>query len=231
MTMSAKPQCQFCPVRQQSFCAVFDSSELLQHQAAARSLSCPANTVLFRAGDPVTGAYNITAGLVRLVQFDQNGRRRVLGFAMPGDFVGTIDDQRHQYSAEAAGPVQICLFPQESFWDRIEGKTSALRAIHVASMRRLDMAYDHIARLASPSAEARVAGLIVSLHTRWRRVGDEGSLVPMPMTRLDIADHLGLNISTVSRTLRRLERRGLIGLPPRAVRLLDADGLRQLAGE
>jgi CRP/FNR family transcriptional regulator len=185
--------------------------------------------VLFKEGDAIAGAYNVTAGMVRLVRFDPKGRRRVLGFSIPGDFVGTIDDDHHIYSAETAGPATLCIFPQRPFWKRIEGEAHALRAIHAASMRRLDLALDHIALLETLGAEARVAGLIVSLQLRRRRLGDEGSLVPMPMTRLDLADHLGMTISTVSRTLHRLEQRGLIGLLPRAVRIRDAVAVKSLA--
>jgi CRP/FNR family nitrogen fixation transcriptional regulator len=51
----------------------------------------------------------------------------------------------------------------------------------------------------------------------------------MPMTRLDLADHLGLTISTVSRALHRLQNRGLIRLLPKAVRICDAPALSRLA--
>lgn len=229
MSPSQKLQCQLCQVRRLSFCSVFDAAELLEHEAAGRKGALPANSVLFREGDPIDCVYNVTSGVLRLVRHDPNGKRRVLGFAIPGDFVGTVDDERHAYSAETAGPADVCLFPRKAFWDRMESQGSAFRAIHIAAMRSLDLAHDHIALLGSPSAEARVAGLIVSLHSRWSRLERSGSLVPMPMTRLDLADHLGLTISTVSRTLHRLQARGLIGLLPRAVRVRDADALGRLA--
>jgi CRP-like cAMP-binding protein len=50
------------------------------------------------------------------------------------------------------------------------------------------------------------------------------------MSRLDIADFLGLTIETVSRTLTQLQRDRLIALEGRAhVRLLNVDALEQLA--
>lgn len=224
-----KPQCQFCTVRVSSFCAAFDPGALQQHQANARAVSYPGNAVLFREADPVDGVYNVTGGVVRLVRFDPSGRRRVLGFAIPGDFVGTTDEDHHRYSAETAGPANVCVFSQQDFWERIAAQAGTFRAVHSASMRRLDLALDHIALMGRTDAEGRVAGLIRNLHTRWMRLGDAGSLVPMPMTRLDLADHLGLSISTVSRTLHRLQRQGLIGLLPKAIRVRDLDALNRLA--
>jgi CRP/FNR family transcriptional regulator len=200
-----KLQCQFCAVRKNSFCAAFDAGALLQHQASGRAISYAANAVLFREADPVAGVYNITSGVVRLVRSTASGRRRVLGFAIPGDFVGTVEDDRHRYSAETAGPVTACVFSQDAFWNRIEAEARSSRAVYGASTRRLDLALDHISLLGRPDAEGRVAGFIDNFLARWRRVGHEGSRVPMPMTRLDLADHLGLTLSTVSRTLHRLQ--------------------------
>ena len=41
------------------------------------------------------------------------------------------------------------------------------------------------------------------------------------MGRLDIADHLGLTIETVSRTMTRLDRDGCILIVPGGVRIVD----------
>ena len=37
--------------------------------------------------------------------------------------------------------------------------------------------------------------------------------IVLPMTRVDIGDYLGLTIETVSRTLSKLKRAGIISLP------------------
>jgi CRP/FNR family transcriptional regulator len=53
--------------------------------------------------------------------------------------------------------------------------------------------------------------------------------VPLPMTRQDIADYLGLTIETVSRTITRLARDKALLVVPDGVRLLSAGRLEQLA--
>ena len=42
--------------------------------------------------------------------------------------------------------------------------------------------------------------------------GDDSARVPLAMTRLEIADFLGLTIETVSRVLTRLKRRGILSI-------------------
>ena len=61
------------------------------------------------------------------------------------------------------------------------------------------------------------------------RTGTDGGIA-LPMSRTDIADHLGLTIESVSRTLTRLERDGVIALPAqrRTILLRDRAALHRL---
>ncbi|MGT2477896.1 helix-turn-helix domain-containing protein [Methylobacterium oryzae CBMB20] len=49
---------------------------------------------------------------------------------------------------------------------------------------------------------------------RYARTGQSAVTLKLPMNRLDIADHLGLTIETVCRTLTRLDREGCIRIVP-----------------
>ena len=78
------------------------------------------------------------------------------------------------------------------------------------------------------NASERVAAFLLIAAKRLSAIGS----VPLPMTRGDIADHLGLTIHTVSRTISGFVRQGLIELDgPQSCRLLDPGGLRAIAGE
>ncbi len=54
-------------------------------------------------------------------------------------------------------------------------------------------------------------------------------LVPLPMSRQDIADYLGLTIETVSRTFTKFARDKLLVIVPDGIRILAKDRLDQLA--
>jgi CRP/FNR family nitrogen fixation transcriptional regulator len=60
------------------------------------------------------------------------------------------------------------------------------------------------------------------------RVGRDD--IELPMSRIDIADYLGLTVETVSRTLTQLERDGTIELPAarRNILIRDDAALRDL---
>jgi CRP/FNR family nitrogen fixation transcriptional regulator len=74
--------------------------------------------------------------------------------------------------------------------------------------RELTRKQDHLLSLLSTSAEERIISFLIELVQRTPPRQDH--LIPLPMSRQDIADYLGLTIETVSRTLWDLERRGAI---------------------
>jgi CRP/FNR family transcriptional regulator len=67
------------------------------------------------------------------------------------------------------------------------------------------------------------------MQARYGRIGSMSVMVPLPMSRQDIADYLGLTIETVSRTFTKMARDKLLVIVPDGVRLLAKDRLDQLA--
>ena len=99
------------------------------------------------------------------------------------------------------------------------------RQIVAAMMRSLERAQDHMLLLGRKSALEKIATFILDMS---ERVAEDA--VDLPMSRTDIADHLGLTIETVSRSLTQLERQGVIELPAqrRTIVLRDKAALRRL---
>jgi DNA-binding transcriptional regulator YhcF (GntR family) len=74
--------------------------------------------------------------------------------------------------------------------------------------RELTHRQDHLLSLLSTTAKERIICFLIDMVQRASPREDH--LIALPMSRLDIADYLGLTIETISRTLWNLERRGAI---------------------
>ncbi len=72
-------------------------------------------------------------------------------------------------------------------------------------MKGLERAQDHMVLLGRKSARERIATFLV---TFLRRMACTGTAVELPMSRTDMADHLGLTVESVSRASRNWSAMG-----------------------
>ncbi|MCR4282632.1 MAG: helix-turn-helix domain-containing protein [Bauldia sp.] len=222
--------CAECRIRAVSVCSVLDNSELSALEDLGQHATFRLRAILFMEGDRAEAVYNVTAGLVRLFRLLPDGCRQVVGFALPGDFLGLPPDEHHSFSADAAEPTTACRFARQAFSDFVDNKPRLLRRLHDEATRNLGLAHDQMVLLGRRNAEERVASFLIGIRERWARVHGISATIQLPMGRQDIGDFLGLSIATVSRTLNRLARERLILIVPKGVRVLDLPRLHRIAG-
>jgi len=182
---------------------------------------------IFVEGDSAAVFYKLVTGAVRTYRLLNDGRRQIDAFHFAGDAFGLEGGDRHQCSAAA-----ICDTTVE-VWLRSElrtpaGDTGCSAELMTAMMRRLEQAQGHMVLLGCKNAREKVATFLLGIAARAPSLGNH---VELPMLRCDIADHLGLTIETVSRTIAELTRDGVIGRPGRSrtFALRDLAALRHLS--
>jgi CRP/FNR family transcriptional regulator len=146
-------------------------------------------------------------GLYKLLA---DGRRQVVGFLVPGDFLGLAFGRTYVHTAEAITPVAACRFPRARFMGLLEEFPALERDILSRTSNELAAAQRQMLLLGRKTARERLASFLVDLA---ERSDADGGPLELPMGRADIADHLGLTIETVSRTFTGLRREGVIDLP------------------
>lgn len=220
--------CRMCRVRNISVCAALEPDELELLSNLAEDISFADKSTLLLQDDPASAVYNITEGVVRLYRLLSDGRRQIVGFLLPGDFLGLALSDRYAFSADAIGHVQACRFSRAGFSALVDEKPHLLRRLHAAATHELTQAQDHMVLLGRRNAEEKVATFLVSLRDRMVRLGLSAVTLSLPMTRQDMADYLGLTLETVSRTISKLGRDRVLMVVPDGVRLLDPHRLEEL---
>lgn len=222
--------CDECQVRLFSVCGALDPSELDALDRISQGRHFPARTTLFEQGALAGSVFNVTEGIVRLYKSLPDGRRQIVGFALPGDFLGLALQDRYGVTAEAVTQVGVCRFARSAFLAFVDDKPHLLRRLHEFAGHELSLAQEQMLLLGRRAAEEKVAAFLLNLQSRYGRIGAMSVTVPLPMSRQDIADYLGLTIETVSRTMTRLARQKALVIVPDGVRLLDKERLGQMAG-
>ena len=192
-----------------------------------KHLTFAAKDLVFAQGDAATRVYSISTGVVRIHKLLPDGRRQVVGFALPGDFLGLTLLENHALTAEAIEHSAACAFPRAPFRKLVDGNLAALRRMNAIVSQELSAAHDRMMMLGRYTAEEKMAAFLLSWRERRRMPGLRN--VALPMSRRDIADYLGLTIETVSRTFTRLEKAGVIAILPGGVRIADEPRAAALA--
>lgn len=194
--------------------------------------------VLIHAGDAATQVFNIDAGMLMVSRPGLDGRRQVLSFLFPDNFVGLTASGRYSFTVEAVTGATVAVAPRAALERRLARDPAAERAFLAMTYRVLENLVDLAFSLGQRSARERLAVFLLYLRHRYLLsaglpVDDDTAMrrLEIPMSRQDIADFLGLKKETVSRGLAELERAGLMRRDRRhALQLLDIEGLRRLAG-
>jgi CRP/FNR family transcriptional regulator len=141
-----------------------------------------------------------------------DGRRQVVDFAYPGDVIGLGALGEHGQSAQAMERTIIRAMPLSTLREHAQSDSRLGLKLYEALSRELMAARELLFTVSQRTAAERVAAFLVALSRRNLERGEAATEIVLPMTRMDIADFLGLTIETVSRTLTKLRMEGIIDL-------------------
>ncbi|HLI68071.1 MAG TPA: helix-turn-helix domain-containing protein [Caulobacteraceae bacterium] len=167
------------------------------------------NEEVFAEEEDADFVYKVISGAVRDVRILADGRRQIGAFHMPGDVFGLECGEQHRYSAEAVVDCEIALVRRAALERAALRDGTTARKLWALTAGDLLKLQDHMLLLARKTARERVASFLMRMSGR----AAAGDAFDLPMSRLDIADHLGLTIETVSRAFTQLERDHAIAMP------------------
>jgi len=190
----------------------------------------PAKSVLYHQGDDASHFYRVNSGIVMIYRLLEDSKRQITGFCTAGDIFGLSPDDNYHETAVTVGTSNIAGFTMAD----VTQDPELQRELFTRTCTRLEDAQNMMMTLSKKSAGEKVAAFLLMLVNRQkRRTTDtnEDVDIRLPMSRLDIADYLGLTIETVSRRLTVLKTEGVIELPSRhTARVCRVKTLESLAG-
>lgn len=186
---------------------------------------------LFHQGDDATHIYKVNSGVVMTFRLLEDSQRQITGFRTAGDFFGLSPDEVYHETAVTVATSNIVSFTMAD----VGASLNLQQELFNKTCSQLEDAQNMMMTLSKKSAGEKVATFLVMLAKRQkektRSLGSEELDITLPMSRLDIADYLGLSIETVSRRLTDLKSRGVIELPSRhTAHICQFQKLENMAG-
>lgn len=185
-----------------------------------------AGELLFSQGDPPGGICFVETGAIRLYAADGDGREQTLQVVRPGasfNEVPFFDRGPEPASAQAIEASVVLVLPVERR-DEILREVPGLAIAASASFAfRLRQTIALVEDLSFRQVAGRVGRVLLQAVEPHAGVGaGSGGLA---LTQREIAEMVGSSREVVARTLRQLERDGLVRMARGRIVLLDRDGL------
>lgn len=215
--------CLTCPMRHRCITGSLSDGDVVRvGLLVERRRTLPRGQWLYLPGTATRGRiYALRQGDVKIVQDGADGSQFIDRFHGPGDIVGldTIGMAEHANSAAALNTVEVCEIPF-AVLQHMASTHTALRAVLLGLMQRQLRQQRAITLLLhSNSAHQRLAGTLLALGGAVDHYGFDPIQLHLPMSRQDLADHLGMGRATVSRLLAQMEEQGLLKVTGRILRI------------
>jgi CRP/FNR family transcriptional regulator len=198
--------------------------------ALADELRFQNNEVIFTEREHARYVYFLSGGVVRRHTALRDGRRHIVGYAVPGDFLVAPQSSRKAFVADAIGEVAVKRFPRSRFLELAEISPRLLMSILRFTALETQLAHHKLVLLGRATPEERLLAFLLMWQQKLAPGEAVSSEIVLPMKRHDIADYLGLTFETVSRIFTKLQREQLIAVRRAHVRFIDRERAAALAG-
>lgn len=217
--------CKNCPLKSLPIFRAIEPAELefVEWFKTGEFVADEGSTILLE-GNNSPHLYTVLSGWAFRYKTLPDGRRQILNFALPGDFLGvqTSMFSEMQHSVEALSKMVLCVFPRDRLWRLYEKHPTLafdLTWLVARSERMLD---DNLLSIGRRTALERIAFVLLHLFHRAQDLGmTQGRKIKFPFTQQHIADALGLSLVHTNKTLRQLSDRGTIRWKDGTFELLD----------
>src|SRR4030095_5363451 len=205
-----------------------DLSDELRRRVAAETTirSVPKGAYVCRKGERVEYWIGVLEGLVKVSSVSPEGKSvSFIGVPSDGWFGegSLLKSEPRRFDGIALRSSVVAYMPRNTFMLLLDSSVSFNRVLLIQLNERLGQFVGMVEYDRMLGADARVAKELAALFNPLLYPGNRESL---PVSQEELAHLVGLSRQSVNRSLRRLERAGLVRLHYRDLLLLDLEGLR-----
>jgi len=199
---------------------------------ASRRARVRRRTDLLRQGESTCWLPVVERGWLEHARLLADGRRCLVRFSLPGDLVDSALPAagRPQFTVTAVSEARVTLVDGAGFLEALEGDSAIARAFMNLQAAEQSRARERAVVLARMDAYERLGDVCLDLLSRLEVTGQaNGGGFDLPVSQRSLGEFLGLHAVHVNRMFQRMEADGFIVRNGSHVRVVDRQGLAELA--
>jgi len=222
-----------CHIRESTIFSDLSEEQLSTIKKIIRVIPVDKKGFIFHERDECKGLYVVKKGKVKLVRVSRSGKEQIINIVSPGGILGMeifYNASGYSTTATAMEDTELCFISRECFEEILLSYPAIGRKMITALSRELEHAYEKIGSLGLMTARQKVADLICAIAND-AGYGDEdgGARLRLPLSRLEIAEILGITQETSIRLLRDLKEDGLIDIKGKEIVIPSLARLKDVA--
>lgn len=204
------------------------SAEIERLLTGARPTEVQHRECLYAMGDRAETFAVVLRGAFKLVKPTLEGSDMIVFFATPGDVIAGLvmaTPSTYPVSAVAMGPSTVLKIPRQTFVESWTANTSIQESMRAMLFSRMSLMHEQKALLKAPLAQ-KISREIVSLIDRYSGQGE--AILPIPITRQEIADAVGASVESVIRVMSEWSRNGYIKTTDQVIHVSRMDKIVEI---
>ena len=190
--------------------------------------------VIFEQETPSDAFYTIASGRVKIFKMLPTGKDLILEIFGEGDPLGALaayDGRPFPASAVALEDTVCVVIPRATFFRLLEEHPSLVRGLMLGLTIRLVELTNRLAQLSGSRIEPRFARLFLKLAGELGRQARGGTLIPLALSRQELADMTGTTIETAIRIMSRWGKEEIVRTEKDGFVILDRRTLEATAAD
>ena len=173
--------------------------------------------------------YIVLAGKVKVTKTTISGKETILAIHQAGDFFGEmalLDGKTSPATVSAMEDCRIAAIHHNDFQRQLMSNEKVVRQIIQVLCSRLRQVWSQVQELSYATADDRIRAGILQLSRKHGVQDARGIIINLKITHQELAELVGTSRETVTRTLARLQKKGILQLENRRIVLLKPQSLR-----
>ncbi len=224
--------CTNCPLRRRDLFTEFTERELaFMRKFKTGEMIVEPGTQLLMEGSNAAQLYTALSGYGLRFKTLQDGRRQVVSFVMPGDFIGlqagVMGQMRH--SVETTTAMTLCVFNRADLFGLFQNHPE--RAYDLTFLAAVEEHFlgDALASVGQKGAVEKIAWSLYRIFNRARLLGlAKAGSCQLPYRQQDLADALGLSLVHTNKTLAKLRELGVANWQDGQLTISDVTKLKEI---
>jgi|SRR5690625_329550 len=203
-----------------------EPDEMLEILKKSSQMTFKKGEIIYMEGDPLEYLYIVHKGRVKVYQLFESGKEQLLRILESGEFMGELAlfaEKVLDSYAEALEQTEVCAIHRNDIQELMKTHPTISLKILSEFSTRLEATEFLVSQLSYRDVQTRTASYLVKLAEK-----NQTNQIVLPMSKRDLASHLGTTQETISRRLSHFQTNGWIEQEgQRNIKIIDLEALEK----